>query len=420
VHSTRKFLIAAVGATIMLASCSSSTKSASSTSGGSSSAGTSAPGVTKTEIHIGGLYYKAFYGDSELGARARIKRENDAGGVNGRKIVLDTMIDEGQDANQDLTAAKALVQQNHVFAVAPVMTANLAAADYLEQQKVPFLGWSIEPRWCDKQYGFGFTGNDCDVTQLDQVSDFVVQEQKLFPDGNAQGKTIALTSEDNNSATVALRSFASIWQQHGTKVVLVDTSMPTPPAVVNDYTPYAEKILTSNAGKPPDFVTTVNSVSDTLGLYKKLMDLGYKGIVQDFTLYDPRLAAATKGLVTTISFAPFEEASTNSAVKQMVTDLRAIQPNIVLSQPAAAGYWTMDLLIAMLKKAGPNLTRASFMQAANNNFSYDYGGGAGTVNYPHDHHGNVACQAFVRSNGSTFDVPVPLSCDTLIKNPLKK
>src|SRR5580692_9122391 len=120
-----------------------SSASSSSASGGSSG---STPGVTATEIHIGGIYYKAFYGDAEVGAEARIKELNDAGGVFGRKLVLDTMIDEGQDENADLNAAKTLVEQDHVFAVIPVMTASFAGAPYLNAAKVPFFGWSIEPR----------------------------------------------------------------------------------------------------------------------------------------------------------------------------------------------------------------------------------------------------------------------------------
>jgi len=373
--------------------------------------------VTATEIHIGGIYYKAFYGDAEIGAQARIKELNDAGGVFGRKIVLDTMIDEGQDENQDLNAAKTLVEQDHVFAVAPVMTASFAGATYLNSAKVPFFGWSIEPRWCGLEYGFGFEGNDCDETKTPLAADAGPALAKLFPDGKFAGKTVALTAEDNQSAEVALKSFAAGAQHDGAKVVLIDTSMPTPPAVVSDYTPYAEKIMTANNGQPPDMVETVNSVSDTLGLYKKLIQLGYKGIVLDFTLYDPRLAASTKGLVTEVSFAPYESASTNPAVKQMTAALKAYDPNIVLGQAVAAGYWTTDLFIAMLEKVGPNLTRDSFIKVANN-FTYGFNGGAGTISFPKDKTGTIPCLAYVRSNGTTFDVPVPLTCLSTYPNPL--
>lgn len=417
----KKLVVSVVVAAIAAAACS-STKSGSSSSStgaiGKSSGG--APGVTATEIHLGALVYKAFYGDAVVGAEARAARANAAGGVNGRKIVIDNVLDDGQDNNTDVTAAKTLVEQDHEFALLPVMTASLESAGYLEAQKVPFFGWSIQPVWCGKQYGFGFEGNDCDPTTTPLAGDTVAIEQKLFPDHTAQGKTIALMSEDNNSAEVALRSFGPGWVQHGARLVLQDSSMPSPPAVVGDYTPYAQKVMTAAGGKPADMLIMIMSVSDTLGLYKKLLQLGYKGVIQDFDLYDPRVAAPTPGLVTEVEFAPYEQASSIPSVQQMITDLKAKDPNVVLSQPAAAGYWTMDLFIKMLEKVGPDLTRDSFMKVANGDFSYDYGGGATPVTFPKAHTQVTPCFAFVQSNGKGFTVPVPFQCVPLVANPIYK
>jgi len=376
--------------------------------------------VTPTEIHIGALYYKAFYGDALIGAEARLKRLNDAGGVYGRKIVIDNTLDDGQDNNTDLADAKSLVQQDHEFAIAPVMTASFNAASYLNSAQVPYLGWSIQPVWCNQQWGFGFVGADCDPTTRKVIGDFAAAEQNLFPDHTAQGKTLAFVTEDNQSAEISVKLFTASWVHHGIKVVSTDNSMPTPPAVTSDYTPYAEKVMTANGGKPADMVVMVLSVSDTLGLYKKLVELGYKGVVQNFDLYDPRLAATTPGLVTEIQFAPFEAAGTILAVQQMVTDLKAYEPGIVLSQPAAAGYWTMDLFIAILEKVGPNLTRQSFMNVANGNFHYAFGGGSVPVTFPAYHTILGPCGAFVQSTGTGFTVPVPFGCYTTYPNPLYK
>jgi ABC-type branched-subunit amino acid transport system substrate-binding protein len=227
-------------------------------------------------------------------------------------------------------------------------------------------------------------------------------------------------SEDNNSAEVALGLFAQGWTSLGAKIVLKDSSMPTPPAVTGDYTPYAQKVMTANNGKPADALVMSMSVSDTLGLYKKLLQLGYKGLIQDFTLYDPRLASSTKGLVTELEFSPFESANTVPAVAQMVADLKAVNPNVVLSQPVAAGYWSMDMFIAILQKVGPNLTRQSFENVANH-FSYDNHGGSPPTAFPLAHTQIGPCLAFVQSNGTGFDVPVPLTClKNDIPNPLYK
>ncbi len=151
-------------------------------------------------------------------------------------------------------------------------------------------------------------------------------------------------------------SLQSIWTKDGAKVVEVDSSIPSPPAVVGDYTPFASKIMTSNGGQPPDLVTIVGSVSDTLLLYKKLSQLGFKGVVQDYDLYDPHFAATTTGLVTNVQIEPFEAASSVPAVQTMIADLKAYDPNFTTSQTTAAGYWTADFLIQALKKVGPDLS----------------------------------------------------------------
>ena len=440
------FVVGVVGLT-MVAACSSSKKatttpttgtatgSSTTSSGGSSTtsgstnptlppntplppvSGNTTTGVTPTEIKVGAVLYKAFYADAAVGFQARVKRENDAGGINGRKIVLSTVVDDNQTADTDLSAAKTLVQQDGVFAVVPVMTAAFGGADYLNGAKVPFFGWSIEPRWCGLNWGFGFEGNDCDQATLPAIGDFAAVAAKVFPDGQVAGKAIALTSEDNDSARAAVNHFATVWEHDGAKVVLVDTSIPSPPAVVGDYTPFAQKIMSSNNGGPPDYVEMVNSVSDTIGLYKKLAQLGYKGVAQGFTNYDPRLLGTTKGLVSEIQFAPYEDAGNIPSIQQMITDLKALQPNIVLGQAAAAGYWTADFFIQALKKAGPNLSREALYNAINGGMTYNAGGALIPVQWPLAHKYLNVGLVFVQDEGDHFAVPIHLTPLKLIPNP---
>ena len=448
--SIRKSAVVAVASLVALAACSSSKKSSGSTattaaaspttagatattagpSGGGAGtlptvppipaiSGHTTTGVTATEIHVGAILYKAFYADGLTGFEARIKKQNDAGGVYGRKIVVDTALDDGQVEDQDITAAKTLVQQDNVFAVAPVFTAAFSGATYLNQNKVPFFGWSVQPIWCGLNWGFGFWGNDCDETTVKVTGDFPVAERLLFPDQTVQGKTIAVVSEDNTSAAVEADDVSAIWNKDGAKVVDKDETIPTPPAVVGDYTPFANKVMTSNNGQPPDLVEIVGSVSDTLLLYRKLQQLGYKGIVQDFDLYDPHFAANTKGLVTSIQMEPFEVASSVPAVQTMITDLKAYDPNVALSQPAEAGYWTADFLIQALLKVGPDLSREALYNAINGGFTYTYnGGGSVPVQWPLGHTMIQVGAGFVQANGTGFTVLVkPDHLLPLIPNP---
>jgi branched-chain amino acid transport system substrate-binding protein len=77
-----------------------------------------AQGVTDNSIKIGFIYSKtgvasSTAGKSDLGCKARVGRENKAGGVNGRKLDV-TYVDDAS-SGQNLTAAQDLVQNKRVY-----------------------------------------------------------------------------------------------------------------------------------------------------------------------------------------------------------------------------------------------------------------------------------------------------------------
>ena len=382
--------------------------------------GDTTTGLTATEIHVGGIYDKAYFGDGPDGFNARIKRENDAGGIYGRKIVLDTMIDDNNVADQDLTAAKTLVLEDHEFAVAPLFTQALGGATFMNDSKVPFFGWSVEPRWCGLNWGFGFWGNDCDLTKAPLALDFPPIAAKLFADGTLQGHTVGLITGDVDSGRTAMLQFASVWRAGGAKVVLTDSSIPPPPAVVGDYTPFAEKVLTANGGQPPDLTEILGDFGTTLGLDKKLIELGYKGIALGFTDYDPRVVGTTKGMVTLLQYAPFESAADVPAIQQMINDLNAYKPNIPHTQAVESGWLTADFLIQALKKAGPNLSRESLYNAINSGFTYDNQGVSVPVKWPVAHQLIQVGATFIQDEGTSYKVLVPLTPQGYIANPYLK
>ena len=72
-------------------------------------------------MKIGFIYSKtgaasATSGDSDVGCKARVGRENAAGGVNGRKIEVEYADDQTRPGT-NTTAAQDLVQNKHVFMV---------------------------------------------------------------------------------------------------------------------------------------------------------------------------------------------------------------------------------------------------------------------------------------------------------------
>jgi hypothetical protein len=74
------------------------------------------------------------------------------------------------------------------------------------------------------------------------------------------------------------------------------------------------------------------------------------------------------------------------------------------------------MFIAMLKKAGPNLTRASFT-AATKNFTYTGNGGTGAVTFPEDHTAPAPCAAVVQIVGTKFVLKDALKCYSDVAQP---
>jgi len=98
----------------------------------------------------------------------------------------------------------------------------------------------------------------------------------------------------------------------------------------------------------------------------------------------------------------------------------AVDPKAILGQATLIGYWSAEMFIAALKKAGPNATPASTIKALNSGFTFGVAGGIGTTTFPQDHTALATCLSVVTSNGKSYHVAVPLTCPALIANPLYK
>src|SRR5215218_6994661 len=104
--------------------------------------GEQSPGITKTEIKLGGSY--PFSGPASAyksiadGAKAYFALVNSKGGVDGRKIKFVTL-DDAYEPPRAVQNARRLVQEEKVFAMFNTLGTpnNLAIWDFLNQQKVP-------------------------------------------------------------------------------------------------------------------------------------------------------------------------------------------------------------------------------------------------------------------------------------------
>jgi branched-chain amino acid transport system substrate-binding protein len=114
-------------------------------------------GVTDSSVKIGFISSKtgvaaSTSGSSDVGCKARIGRENAAGGVHGRKIDVEYVDDKSSNAN--LTQAESLVQNDHVFMVINDSAFAFLTYRWLLDHEVPQIGGGFDGNY------YGEAGNE--------------------------------------------------------------------------------------------------------------------------------------------------------------------------------------------------------------------------------------------------------------------
>jgi hypothetical protein len=410
-------------AACVLAACGGGSSGDSSSGGSGGGNSSSAEGFTSNSITVEGDIVKTSavgYSQklAEVGAKARFQRANDEGGVNGRKINYLGAVDNHLDPSQDLSTIKKVVQQDKAFAVVPLISPVLAqGGQFLVQNKIPFYGWGITPSYCNTDSGFGFSG--CLVpTQADnEISGASAGlMDKLLGIKDGTGKTVAMIAEDSTSGTFGIKVIEAAYVADNWKVTYSKATIPAG-SPTTDFTPYAQAILTSNGGKAPDVVVHVTTAPNVIGLSSALSRSGFKGPQENAVTYDPSYLAnpaskaALEGGYVFLQYGDFQGDS--SANQQMLKDVQAVDPGQKeLTQDIAIGYYSADIFLHHLQKAGKDLSRAAFLKAANDGSPYEVPGGLGKVSYPENHKNSVPCGSLVQIQGGKYVEKVPLTCFT--------
>jgi ABC-type branched-subunit amino acid transport system substrate-binding protein len=366
-------------------------------------------GITDTSVTVGGLGYSLLYGGADIGARARFQRANDAGGVNGRTINYLGMTDDGGDPTAGTAAAKKLVEQQGAFAIVPTVTPDLGAASYLTQQREPWFGWALSSNFCGSTYGFGFTG--CPVPERVTSNAWPMLVAKAMPNG-AAGKAVAIVAENTPTGHYEVSALSAAAKSVQFRVSYAQASLGVP--AIPDYGAIATAVVTSNNGKAPDAVFVVGGTSSVLGMQQALVAGAYPGVVTNQIQYDPGLVAPSIGVFVPTQTAPVESQADNPAMKQLVADVQKVAPDQPIDQSVIAGYWSADLFLTALKKAGKKPTPAVLAKVANSNFTYRVPNTVGPTTFPAAHSVPTPCGALVQSSGTDYAVKVPYTCGRVV------
>ncbi len=123
----------------------------------------------------------------------------------------------------------------------------------------------------------------------------------------------------------------------------------------------------------------MNRGSNVDSLREGIKAAGYKGLVIDAVSYGPQTVAnpATRALIDgSYVFIPLTAYQANTAaVKEMHTAFANVAgPSFQPDEWGMYRYWEAAEFVAMLKKVGPDLTRARFVRTINSGFRYSLPG----------------------------------------------
>jgi ABC-type branched-subunit amino acid transport system substrate-binding protein len=385
---------------------------------GANAAGSPAP------IVVGGDGDLAISAGVAQGFDAGIARFNESGGLDGRKIKFLGVLDDGFSPQTNLTNAQKLVEDDHVMAVAPMIseTAGAASGTFLAQSHTPFIGWAVNaafaaaPKW-----GLGIDG-----LQINPAIQALGAKKGIFD--SPKREKVAFIAENVAGAVSANDALAAVAKLEGADVVYRDA----PIAVIGttSYAPYAQAIIASGANLAFEALDS----ADAIGLAAALKAEGFKGAIENGVTYypgelgsQPNEAAALDHVYVADLF-PADENDTK-AVKQEEKDLEAVGQTPDLTSGVSVGYWSAivfeQMLRATLKSVGGDaakVTGATLDRMVNSGFTYKdpIPGGIGTEYFPAAEKVPTGCSTLLQVEGTTFRQVTPFGCYGAIDSVTKK
>jgi ABC-type branched-subunit amino acid transport system substrate-binding protein len=363
------------------------------------------PGVTDTEIRVGGVASTTnplggLEGDAFNGVQAYFDMVNDAGGLYGRKLVLAAERDDKLANNAAET--QGLLTQDNVFAVLPIATLLFTGADLLVQQNVPSFGWNINGEWSGTPENpranlFGQAGSYLCFTCATPVLPWLAREAGSHKVGqlayNVPQSTDCATGNDN--------SFAKFGPETDSSIVFTDKSLAFGTA---DLSVQVSKM--KDAGV--DFVLTCMDTNGVVTLAKEMKKQGLKAPQVLPNGYDHTFVSEFGDLFedsyVRTDFVQLEVEDKPEGLQNFVDwmDKAGKEP----SENSIVGWLNADLFVRGLEAAGPNFSRQSLIDAINQMTDYTADGMLDGVDWTRQHTEEKSdtsfCQFFSQISDSEF------------------
>lgn len=354
-----------------------------------------APGVTPGAVKIGfvvsdtGIGAEAFAA-ARAGMDARIGAANADGGIHGRRVEY-AWRDDGGQPQQASQATQELVKQESVFGLVAVTVALSEAMPRLAEERVPVVGFAVEPGWARHQNMFSDSYNASAETVGRYIQAAGGEKVALITTGAAQTITDSAAQYANALRSIGLTVTATI---------PFAAAADSPAQVVARIKASGADSLLALSG--PADIATIVSTARANGVTLDTV-VGLSG-------YDQRLITAMGpqlgGVSFPVYFRPFEAGG--PAIERFRDSMAKFAPESGNSdqQFAMFAYIYADMFLRGLELAGPCPSREGFISALRGVSDFDAGGLVAPVDLGTNVGKPSSCHAFVRINetGTAFVV----------------
>jgi ABC-type branched-subunit amino acid transport system substrate-binding protein len=378
-------------------------------------------GVTKTEIRVGGVVGKTNpvgqpYASGFDGAQAYFDYINGKGGVEGRKFKVVAKLDDQSRASQNIAACRSLNEEKKVFAVIPVVTQIFACGSYLAQKGVPAFGWNINAEWC---------GTSTEVAAIntkeaagDAANAGTCPRKNLFGE---KGSYLCFTCPSVTPAVIAhqlgvkkvgvmaytapqsvecAKGEVAGFEKYGFDVAFTDEALAFGFSDLGDD---IKKIKDSGV----EFIATCMDLGGEVKIARALQRAGITGVkFYAPNGFDPivpkKFGKDVNGIFFGIEFFPFDTPANSAGMKLFLKQMK--KEGFAVNEQSLAGWQNAVLLTEAIKKAGPNFTRQSVIDAANSFTDWTADNIRFPVNWTSDGHGpgHEVCAGVVEAKDGKF------------------
>ncbi len=354
------------------------------------------PGVTATTIIIGQSApltgANAELGnDIRNGALAYFRKVNEAGGVNGRKIEL-ASLDDANAVPRAEENTKKLVEEQQVFALFGYASATLSrpAMPFVEKHHVPFLSplTGADPMRVFDKYVYNMRGSYAEELEkiIEHFAPLGVKRFSIVYYDDAVGRenfaAVERALKKRNLAVVSIAAFK-------------DRAKPDIDAGVQ-----------SVAKGEPDVVilTTLYKATADFVRASQKAGLGYQVASNSFPGASPLAKELGKDgagvIVATVVPPPAKRSLPIVAEYQVAIEKQLGKKDY--SFTSLESYIAAKATVEAIRRAGPKLTRESFMQALDNMKNYDAGGYF--ISFaPNNHNGSSFVELTVLGHDQKFN-----------------